>query len=189
MNEIMTRADRESLLKIACARERVTKSGLIEAGAKLLADFDQQLEAAYSFDDDKIWKEAAQIALQVAEEAQAKVRERSRELGIPDQFEPSIHTGWLSQGEQESRVRRNELRGIARRQVDALIKEGKRKVETASLDVQTGIIASGLSDEAKAFLDKMPTAEHLMPKLILGDLEKTLGRREGYNQRRLHVAD
>lgn len=74
---------------------------------------------------------------------------------------------------------------LARTQVDAMIKTGKRKVEEISLDVQTRIIASGLTEQAKEFLEAMPTPEQLMPRLDLGTLEKMLGRGEGYHQRSL----
>jgi hypothetical protein len=183
----MTKADRENLLKIARLRERVTKSGLLEAGAQLLVDLDKQLEATYHFDQDQVWQESLAIATQAAKEAQAKVKERCRELGIPDRFAPSIYRpGWCSTGQQATKERRTELRQLARTQIDAMIKAGKRKVEEASLDVQTRIIASGLTEQAKEFLEAMPTPEQLMPRLSLGELEKMLGPRgQGYHQRSL----
>jgi hypothetical protein len=182
----MSKADRENLLRVARMRERVTKSGLAEVGAQLLVDLDKQLESSYSFDQDAIWRESIAIATQAADEAQAKVRERCRELGIPDRFAPKIsRPHWHSAGQQASKERRTELRMLARTQVDAMIKSGKRKVEEASLDVQTRIIASGLSDEARQFLEAMPTPEQLMPRLNLGTLEKMLGRGQGYHQRSL----
>jgi hypothetical protein len=185
-NAKMSKADRESLLKIARLRERVTKSGLAEVGAQLLVDLDKQLDTTYSFDQDKIWAESLAIATQAAQEAQAKVRERCRELGIPSRFAPSIYRpGWCSTGQQATKERRTEIRQIARTQVDALIKAGKRKVEEASLDVQTRIIASGLAEQAKEFLEAMPTPEQLMPRLNLGELEKMLGRGHGWHQRSL----
>lgn len=182
----MNKTDRESLLRIARMREKVTKSGLAEAGAQLLVDLDTQLATSYKFDSDEIWKEALHLANQAAKAAQAEVQKRCRELGIPDRFAPSISgPGWRSMGEQAVKERQTELRQLARTQVDAMIKTGKRKVEEISLEVQTRIIASGLSTEAKAFLDSMPTPEQLMPRLNLGELEKMLGRGTGWHQRSL----
>lgn len=98
----MSKADRENLLKIARMRERVTKSALLEVGAQLLVDLDKQLESSYGFDQDQVWRESIEIASQAAKEAQAKVRERCRELGIPDRFAPSISTpGWRSLGSNQ----------------------------------------------------------------------------------------
>ena len=70
-----------------------------------------------------------------------------------------------------------ELRRIGKTQVDAMIAVGKRKIEESSLAIQTRIMASALSDEAKAFLEEMPTPEQLMPPLKLGELETMLGQR------------
>jgi hypothetical protein len=129
-------------------------------------------------------------AVEAAKAAQEKVRERCRELGIPDRFAPRISSpGWNSCGEQAVKERRNELRQLARTQIDAMIKSGKRKVEEISLDVQTRIIASGLSSEAKAFLESMPSPEQLMPRLNLGTLETMLGNGSGFHQRFLDDED
>jgi hypothetical protein len=185
-NGKMTKGDREDLLRIAKMRERVTKSGLIEAGAQLLVDLDKQLESRYSFDSDEIWKEAMKAADEAAKAAQVLVQERCRELGIPDRFAPRISLpSWGNAGEQAVKERRTELRQLAHTQVDAMIKSGKRKIEEISLDVQTKIIASGLTTEAKAFLDSMPTPEQLMPRLNLSDMEKMVGIGAGYYQRSL----
>jgi hypothetical protein len=181
----LTKTERESLLRVARMRERVAKSGLIEVGAQLLVDLDKQLEASYGFNSDEIWKESYAIAHQATEEANVKVKQRCREFGIPDRFAPRIATAWLNQGEQAVKERQSELRQIARRQIDAMIKSGKRKIEEISCDVQTRIIASGLSSEAQTFLDTIPTPEQLMPRLNLGELEKMLGKGTGYYQRRL----
>ncbi len=104
MTNEMSKSDRDNLLRIAKMRERVAKSGLAEAGAQLLADLDKQLDTSYSFDSDEIWKEALRAAEQVVKEAQAKVKERSRALGIPERFAPGIYMGWGRCGEQAAKV-------------------------------------------------------------------------------------
>jgi len=182
----VTNKEQSNLISIAKLRERVTKSNLEEVGAQLLVDLDAQLDREYSFDDDAIWKEANAAVTQALAEAQTKIQERSRQLGIPNRFAPRISGGWHSGGEQcglAAKERKTELRRVARQQVDAMIKSGKRKVEEASLDAQTKIIASSFSSEAQGFLDAMPTPEQLMPQLNLGELEKMLGNGDGRYQR------
>jgi hypothetical protein len=95
-NSQMGRTDRESLLRIARLRERTTKNALVELGAQLLADLEQRITAVYHYDQDEIWKEAYRIAEQEAKIAQAKVKERSRELGIPERFAPRAGFGLVS---------------------------------------------------------------------------------------------
>src|SRR5580704_15256806 len=104
----ITKTERSDLLKIAKLREKVSKTGLDEAGARLLVDLDSQLDTSYSFDSDEIWQQAHDLAKKAIEDAQATVVARCRELGIPDRFGPRISGGyWISQGEQALRERRN----------------------------------------------------------------------------------
>jgi hypothetical protein len=175
----MTAKEQSNLLHIAKLRERTTKSGLAEVGAQLLVDLDKQLDSDYAFNSDAVWQEAKSVVDQAVSEAQAKIQERSHQLGIPDRFAPRISHTWTSQGEQAIKERKIELRQMARRQVDAMIKSAKRKVEEISCDAQTKILASSFSSEAQALLDAMPSAEQLMPKLNLGELENMLGNGTG----------
>jgi hypothetical protein len=167
-NGQMTKVDRESLLKVM--RERVTKSSLAEADAQLLADLEKQMDAEYYYDLDKIWKESLSISLEAAKQAQQQVHERCRELEIPYMFAPQIRgPDWCPFGEQAVRVRPDVLSKMALLKVDAMAKASRRKVEEASLDIQTKILASGLSPEAP---------EQLMRLLVLDKLETMLREME-----------
>ncbi|SRR5260221_3380015 len=170
MKNPMTNKEQTNLLSIAKLREKVTKSNLEEVGAQLLVDLDKQLDSFYSFDSDETWKEAHRIADEARKEAQAKVEERNRQLGIPDRFAPSLHCNWYDAGEQASDELKKELRRAGKQQVDAMIKSAKCRIEAASLDAQTKILTANFSSEAQGFLDAIPTAEQLMPKLNLGRL-------------------
>jgi hypothetical protein len=173
----MTKADRESLLKLARLRERVAKSGLIEVGKQLVADLEKQLDARYPFNRDEVWAEAVRAASEAFDQAQRKIEERSRQLGIPDRFAPSLGKFWFEGGEQMFKDRVIALRRIGKTQIDAMIAAAKRKIEQSSLAIQTRIMTSALGDEAKAFLEQMPTPEQLMPPLKLGELETMLAER------------
>lgn len=179
----MTSKEQTNLLHIAKMRERTTKSSLEEVGANLLVDLDRQLDTYYAFSSDEIWKEAHRIADEACKEAQAKVVARNRELGIPERFAPSLECQWYSAGEQAAKKRRDELRKVGQRQVEAMIRTGKRKIEESSCDIQTQIMASSFSSEAQNLLDTMPTPEQLMPKLNLGALESMLGNGSDYRHR------
>jgi len=185
-NGELTKVDRESLLKLARMRERVAKSGLVETGKKLLADLEQQLNSSYPFDRDEVWTAAVREANEAVREAKQRVLARNRELGIPDRFAPSIGVSWYRAGEQAMKERVIELRRIGKTQVDALIAAGKRKIEESNLAIQTRIMASALTGEAKAFLEQMPTPEQLMPPLKLGELETMLSDR---TSARYHLED
>ena len=162
------------LLAIIKLREKTCKTNLEAIDAQLIVELDKQLDTYYHFDSDEVWKQAEEIASKAIDEAQAMVVARCKELGIPDRFAPSIRGGWSGAGEQAINERRTELRGIGRRQVDAMVKTGKAQMELTSLEAQTAIMEIGFSDEAKKILDALPTPEQLMPALQLGELEKLL---------------
>jgi hypothetical protein len=79
---------------------------------------------------------------------------------------------WMRRGENYSAARRAELRKVAKTRIVAEIKAAKTTIERSSVEVQTELIAGGLeSEEAKAFLESMPTAEALMPSLSMAEIE------------------
>lgn len=71
--------------------------------------------------------------------------------------------------ENGSASRRAELRRVLDTRVTALEKQAITEIERRSLQIQTELMAGGLdSDEARVFLESMPTAESLMPGLAIG---------------------
>jgi transposase len=117
-------------------------------------------------------------------EADARIGERCDELGIPQGFRPSIAMGWIRRGEEAASERVAELRRIAKAELSARDQAAKVEIERASLDVQTQPVAGGLrSDEARRYLDDMPTPDVLMPPLAVTEIETTLGEREGERPR------
>ena len=116
---------------------------------------------------DALWAEAVTIAEEYVGKANAQIALQCMDLVIPAAEAPRILTSWLSRGPSYAdRTRRAELRKLAETRLTALTKTAKAAIGDRLLDVETELIAGGLqSDQAKAFLDLMPTAEELMPAL------------------------
>jgi hypothetical protein len=122
------------------------------------------MASIYKPADDPVWHELHADAKRVAVEAQAKIEERSRELGIPERFAPGLNVYWYSRGENAVVQRRAELRKVAQTRLAANAKTAKAQIERRSVEVQTQLVAGGLeSDEAREFLASMPQADALMP--------------------------
>ncbi len=121
---------------------------------------------------DALWAEAVTIAEEYVGKANAQIALQCMDLVIPAAEAPRILTSWLSRGPSYAdRTRRAELRKLAETRLTALTKTAKAAIGDRLLDVETELIAGGLqSDQAKAFLDLMPTAEELMPALQIEDL-------------------
>jgi hypothetical protein len=176
MTDIMTRADRETLLKIARQRERVAKSDAKERAARLVADFEMQLDREYKFDESSIWQTAHAKAEDAAQAANIAIAAECERLGIPKAFAPGLALGWYGKGENAAKGRRAELRRIAARQIEAAEKSARAAIERQSLTIQESIMVSGLtSDQAKLILESMPSPEALMPVLAIQAIKALVG--------------
>lgn len=168
----MTKSERSELGQLIRKRERVMKSMAAERSAQMLAEFDTQLAAIYSFDDDATWAKAKTEAEKAVEEAKEVIARRCEELRIPREFAPSLGVGWYGRGENAVASRRTELRRAAKSQIAAMEKEVLTKIERMSLNAQTEVIANGLeSAAALEFLEKMPALEQLMPTLDVNEIK------------------
>jgi len=180
---IMTKSERDSLLQIARQRARLAKIDTASYAAKLRADFEQQLDTCYPWDQDATWEAMAKLMEAAKREAASKIAARSRELGIPDWAAPGIGWYWYERGQNATKERRAELRRLAHRKIEAIEKNARATIERQSLEVQTRLFASALtSDAAKSFLDAMPPIESLMPRLDINTLESSIdskGLRQG----------
>ena len=174
--DVMTRREREDLAKLARQRERLARSMAAHRAAELLADFEQQIATEYSFDDDATWRQAMEAAAAAVAAARATVDARCAELHIPKPFRPVIGgVEWWSRGENAVAARRSELRRVAQTRISAMEKDARRRIEAASLAVQTNLLAGGLTSEAAVgFLDSMPSPEELMPPLLLTEISTAL---------------
>jgi vacuolar-type H+-ATPase subunit H len=173
--DLMTRSDRETLIKIARQRERLAKTEAKERAALLIADFEKQLDKRYHYNDNAIWSEATKIAKATVKEAQKRVSDECTRLGIPKEFAPQLSLGWAERGRNDSEKQRSEMRRVAMKTVDALEKSARTAIERRSLETQEKIMVGGLtSDDARLFLAAMPTAEALMPELTVDKVEVLL---------------
>jgi hypothetical protein len=171
----MTRGERTELAKLVRQRAKVAKDQAAQRAAELRADFEQQLAEIYKPEQDPIWKELHSRALDVVVEGKKQLAERCRELGIPESFATHQKLLWSGRGENASVQRRTELRAVATSRIDALLKTAKAEIERVSVEVQTRLVADGLTTAAaQQFLAEMPTVEVLMPRLDVSEIRGLL---------------
>ncbi len=171
----MTSRERSEPAQLCRKRERVAKTMAAQRSAELLADFEAKLAREYAWSERENWEEAMRRAEGLVDDLNAKIVEDLREMGVPPEFAPGASLGWSRRGENVSAGRRAELRKVASTRIDAMEKAARTEIERVSLETQTRLLAGGLeSDEAKRFLDAMPTAESLMPTLEVSEIERQL---------------
>lgn len=176
--EVMTRTDRDTLIKIARQRERVAKSEAKERSAHLMADFETQMDRHYRFDENEVWEKAATALDDALKNAKKEIDQECERLGIPEQFRPTVSAGWYGKGRNATKDQRAEMRRIALRQVEAAEKSARAAIERQSLQVQESIMVSGLTTEgAKAMLESMPTVDSLMPSIGIQDVQALIADR------------
>ena len=171
----MTATERNDLRSLIRQRARLMKTELKQRRLELMADFEKQLSATFSYDQDETWKAAYTIAEQAITDAQVVIAARCRDLGIPEEFAPTLTIHWYSRGKNAVKDRRAELRIAAKARLDALEATAKTEIERISVNGQTDLIADGLTSEAaQAFLEQMPSTEALMPVLELNQVQGLL---------------
>jgi hypothetical protein len=175
----MTKSEREDLAKLIRNREKVLKAAAAQRSAELLAEFEQQMASVYSYDQDEVWKQAVAAAQHAVKDARQRIVSRCEELGIPPRFAPDISLSWHGRGENAVNERRAELRAVAKTRIAAVEKAACTKIEMSCLDMQTQVLAHGLSSAAAIeFFDNMPKVEVLMPSLEMHSIEEMLQTRK-----------
>ena len=168
----MTRNEREELQRLTRQREKVLKSAAKQRSAELLADFENQMGQEYAFDQDQVWKKAVKTVQPLVEKAQREIANRCRELGIPDQFAPSVALEWHARGYGNALAkRREELRRMATTRIEAMEQKAIVNIELGCLKAQEQIALSGLtSTAARQFIEQLPGIETLMPALSFAEV-------------------
>lgn len=174
----MTKGEREDLIRLIKQRERVAKTAAEQRSAAMLAEFEQQISALHAFNDNAVWKAATEAAIDAAKRANEEILAEATKLGIPKEFQPKLQFTWARRGENEYSARRDELRRLAKAEIDALEKVARVQIETQSVAAQTEIIANGLSsDSALEFLNRLPPIESMMPALDVSSIQQKLAER------------
>jgi hypothetical protein len=168
----MTKGEREDLQRLIRQCEKVLKSAAKQRSAELLGDFENQWGSEYSFDDDATWAQAIKAVEREVAKAQALIAARCRELGIPSHFAPTISMHWHHRGyDNLLDDRKKQLRTVAETPIAAIEQKAIVEIELSCLEAQTQIAVSGLaSDQARQFIEKLPSIETLMPRLAFAEL-------------------
>lgn len=189
----ITRSDRDALMRVLRMRAQVDKTDAERVAKERLAAFEEQLATIHS-SREPMWKDLAAQASKAVREADAELARRCAELGIPEEFRPSINYSRAGRGENADKVRRAELRKVAVTRIDAKKAAALAFIERQHAELATQVVAGSLeSGEAKTFLDALPSMDKLLGPVALADVEadtpldaKRIARVDRYGER---VAD
>jgi len=170
----ITRHEREALAKLIRQRERLAKTAASERSAVLMADFEQQADRIYAYDEDNVWRQAVLAAKEEVAKASVQISKRCSELGIPQPFAPTLSVVWHQQRASVG-MERAKMRQVAKRRIEQIEATARTSIERASVAAQEALLTGGLTtDAAKLFAEALPSVEELMPKLQMADLQQSL---------------
>jgi hypothetical protein len=178
------------LIRLVKQREKVAKTAAEQRSAAMLADFERQVSAAHQFNDDVVWNAATAAAVEAAKRVAEEIAAKATELGIPPEFAPKVQFHWEKRGKAEYNQRREDLRRLAKAEIDAMERVARVQIESQSVAAQTEIIANGLSSsDAIAFLQQLPPIEAMMPPLDISTIQTKLAERARKGGNYLHLIE
>ncbi len=181
----LTSKETHDLSMIIKDRTKVLRAHAEEQAAHCLADFENKISQIFKFDSDDVWKKVAEEAAGVIAEANRKIEARCAKLGIPKEFAPGLELKWHARGQNATSGRRDELRRVAKSQIEAMKKAAVTKIEKQSLDLRTQVVTMGiLSMDGKLFLESLAPVEEAMHSLDFAAIELSLAK-ENADRKRL----
>lgn len=168
----LTRQETHDLGQIIKERVKVLESHAAEQAATCMADFERHLSTIYKYDQDEVWKDVTERAMAEVEKAQEKIYAQAAKKGIPRDLAPLLQLSWQGRGQMATSSRRDELRRVAKREIEAMTQAAITKIRRQSLDLRTQVVAMGLmTDEAKLFLESLSPIEESMRSIDFADIE------------------
>lgn len=187
--ERMTRQEAHDLSMIIRDRAKVLKAHIDEQAAAHLAHFEEHISTVYKFDEDEVWRKATEKAQAVVAEANTKILDQCKALGIPASFAPGLSLTWAGRGQNMMSSRRTELRCAAQARIEQMKRVAVTKIEQQSLDLRTQVVSMGIvTGAAKLFLESLAPVTEAMGALDFKEIETSIKRREDA-QRRLYGPD
>ena len=167
----MTPTERNQLIRLMKNRAKQAEREAETREKILVTEVMEEMTVEYQAQD-SLWAEAVRVAQDALEKANAHIRVQCADMGIPPEHAPELQLAWSSRSSQfANRERRADLEKLARTRAATMTKMAKTEIQNATLKIEEQLVLGGLeSDEAKAVVTQLPTAENLMPNLSLDDL-------------------
>jgi|SRR5581483_10084627 len=183
----LSRQEAHDLGQIIKERVKVLEAHADEQAAKCMADFEKKVSAIYSYDQDEVWKEATERALEEIKRCQEKIDARCLKLGIPKDLSPRLVLSWEGRGQMKTASRREELRRVAKREVEAMKAAALTKIRRQSLDLRTQVVSMSLvTAEAALFLDSFAPVEEAMHSIDFSAIETKMLEQQATTKRLGH---
>ena len=172
---MITKAERTELRSVVRGQFKVLRSELEQRKAELLADVEGEIVQRFAADDQE-WAVAMHKVHEAILQANRDINSALYDHGFAEKG--STERNWVSmfQAPKQPQEKRGDLRQIAHRNIEADMKAALLRLERQEADLLLRTLAVGAieSEEARMFLEAIPTVGELVPVARLAELEAGL---------------
>lgn len=167
----MTKTERTELRRVVRQQFKVLRAEVEQRKAELIADLEEQVEERYA-DEDKAWADAAHLAHEAIMEANRKVNDAYREVVGEQHVERQYVRGMLP---DRPTGRQRAMKRVAAARVEEQVKGALLRLDRQEADLHKKLAIGALeSEEAREFLEAIPTVGELVPSARLAELAEDL---------------
>lgn len=167
----MTAKEREALGQAVRLKMRVCKAEIDRRCAIQKANMEKELTGQFNAEDEDLAAILAEARAHI-DRLQGEIFELCKARGVRRVFAPQLHASFSYRGENAIKDRRAELRKLGEANIDAKRKQAWQAVEAWGAQSQIDLIGDGLTTaDARAFLEKLPSVDALLPPVTLADID------------------
>lgn len=168
-------------------RTKVLRAHADDQAAQCLADFEAKISATFQFDKEDTWRKLTEEAAEVIKKANEQIAKLAlKKYGIPPEFAPGMILSWAERGQNRTGSRREELRRLAKAQIEAMKKKAVTDIERQGLDLRTQIMSlQVLGPDARMFLESLAPVEQAMGSINFAEIEAKMIETESKRRPRL----
>lgn len=169
---MITKGERSELRSLIRQQFKVLRAEVLQRQAELDAEVEAGITEKYA-DVDKAWADAEFLIYEAAREANRKANDVMRGLLADEWKAEKVIVGVVMP--QKPTRERGVLRFEAQKKINAKIQSAILALDRQEADLLTKLAVGGLeSDEARQFIDQIPTVSQLVPAVRLLELEAAL---------------
>lgn len=163
---MITKTERTELRSIVRQQFKVLRAEVEQRKTELLADVEEQVTERFT-DEDKAWADASHLAHEAVMEANRKVNDAYREL-TGNHVE---HMYVQARIPHQPMRHRAALKQVAAKRLDAQVSGALLRLQRQEADLLRTLAVGAIeSEEARKFLESIPTVGELVPAARLEEL-------------------
>jgi hypothetical protein len=171
---VITKTERAELRSVVRQQFRVLRAEVTQRKAELYADVEDQIADRFGADD-RTWAGVMHEVHEAVLECNRRINDAFYRAGYQERGRSERM--WIGEPNiRKPEGKRNELRHQAGSRIEAQVKGAMLNLDRREADLlRTLAIGAIESEEARAFLEALPTVGELVPAARLAELEASLG--------------